>query len=293
MNFVMQSKMLPNSDSSGRKVLLATQLGHSVEVREALEKLDQRLLRGPVTLLGPLAPDAALRGMYQGRGALEGDPAEFRAATRTVVVPLTGLPRLIRQDWKDSGHDILDLTLPSVKRAQSSLRLLSLEGCRPMVLGHQGDLESWAIAGEAEGAMVIDDADQAASLSFAPKFGLVCQTRFTRRRAVAITEALRQRHPDSTLDFLDTTTPAMLERERSVEAFSRRVGAVVVAGDAEESSVCAVIETARRLGLQAIAVGAADAPDLREIGGELPVALVSGDFCPDHRIHEIARKLAG
>ncbi|MCW1887471.1 hypothetical protein OKA04_22235 [Luteolibacter flavescens] len=265
--------------------------GHGTETRDALARLDARLRRGPVTVLGPLAPDAALCELYRRRGALEGDPQEYRAPTHTVVVPLGGLPKETRKQWKENGHDLLDLTLPSVRRAQTSLNLLTLEHCKPLVAGYRGDAESLAIAGEAKGATVVEDAEQAGLLPFAPKFGIVCQTRMTRRHATVMVEALRQRHPDSRLVFLDTTSLAMLERERSVEALSRWAESIIVAGEAGEASVRALIETARRLGLPARAVADAGALEPRDFAGIRRIGITAGEFSPDAVIEAISARL--
>src|SRR5262245_21784384 len=81
--------------------------GHGPETRAALAKLDQRLRRGAVTMLGPLAPDAALCELYRRRGVLEGSATEYRAPTHTVVVPLTGLPKSCLRKWKEHGHEVL------------------------------------------------------------------------------------------------------------------------------------------------------------------------------------------
>lgn len=266
-------------------------LGHGAEVRAALARLEARLKRGPVTILGPLGPDPALCESYRRQGVLEGTPAEYRAPTHTVVVPMSGLPKACRRKWKESGHDLLDLTLPAVKRAQTSLNLLALEHCKPVVIGLRDEAESAAIAGEAPGAAVVEDADQAAALPFAPKFGIVCQTTFSARHARAVAEAIRLRHPDSRMVFLDTTAPAMLDRERSVEGLSRWAETIIVAGEEGESSVRALIETSRRLGLPARAVPDAGALGPGEFAGVGRIGLTAGEFSPDGVLDAIAARL--
>jgi 4-hydroxy-3-methylbut-2-enyl diphosphate reductase len=284
----MTHTALPAMRLQLRRAMVA---GHGSETREALARLETRLKRGPVTVLGPLAPDVALCELFRRRGALEGDPLEFRSPTHTVVVPLCGLPRETRKRWKESGHELFDLTLPSVRRAQTSLNLLTLEHSKPLVAGFRDDAESAAIAGEAKGSTVVEDAEEASLLPFAPKFGIVCQTRISRRHASLIAEALRLRHPDSRMAFLDTTSLAMLERERSVEGLSRWAESIIVAGDAKEASVRALIETARRLGLPATAVADAGALDPREFSGIGRIGLTAGEFSPDAVIEAIAARL--
>ena len=282
----MQANLLPSL-----QVRFALAKGHGDETRKALAKLDLRLKRGPVTILGALAPDAALCETYRRRGMLEGSPTEYRAPTHTVVVPLTGLPKACIRRWRENGHDLLDLTLPAIRRAQTALGLLSLEHCSPIIIGHHDDPEALAIAGETLGCKVLEDADQAAALPFAPKFGLVCQTTISKRRAHAVAEALRLRHPDSRIVFLDTTSPAMTERERSVDGLSRWADSIIVAGERNDSSVRALIEAARRLGLAAHPVPNAGALDLRDFAGFHRIGITAGEFSPDAVADGIAARL--
>lgn len=269
----------------------AMALGHGAETRAALARLDSLLKRGTATVLGPLAPDPALCELYRRRGALEGSPDDARAPTRVVVVPLTGLPKAVVRRWKSSGHELLDLTLPAVRRAQTSLGLLALEHAKPLVCGFHDDAESASISGEVAGAAVLEDADEAALLPFAPKFGIVCQTLISRRRAAVVAEALRQRHPDSRMVFLDTTSPAMLERERSVEALSRWAEVILIAGEATEASVRALVEASRRLGLPVFPVADAGALDRSVLAGASRIGLTAGEFSPDLVVEAIAARL--
>jgi 4-hydroxy-3-methylbut-2-enyl diphosphate reductase IspH len=128
---------------------------------------------------------------------------------------------------------------------------------------------------------VVEDADEAALIPFAPKFGMVCQTGISRRRAGLVAEALRQRHPDSRMVFLDTTSPALLERERSVEALSRWAEVILVAGEAGEASVRALVDASRRLGLPAFPVADAGALDRGLLAGAGRIGLTAGEFSPD------------
>ena len=138
---------------------------------------------------------------------------------------------------------------------------------------------------------MVEDAEEASLLPFAPKFGIVCQTRITRRHATVMAEALRLRHADSRMVFLDTTSLAMLERERSVEALSRWAESIIVAGDAKEASVRALIETARRLGLPAKAVADAGALEPRDYAGVGRIGLTAGEFSPDAVVEAITARL--
>ena len=91
--------------------------------------------------------------------------------------------------------------------------------------------------------------------------------------------------------FLDTTTPAMLERERSVEGLSRWAEAIIVAGEAGESSVRALLDASRRLGLPAHAVADAGLLDPKEFAGIGRIGLTAGEFSPDAVLDAIEGRL--
>lgn len=273
------------------EVKLAPVRGMGAELRAALTLLESRLARGPLTILGPLGPNARLREKFRVLGLRETDPEGLHAGTRTVVVPPGGVPRSLRDRWRQAGYELLDLTLPAVRRAATSLGLLAMEGCRPVVAGTPGEAETLTLAADLRGAAVAGDADEAARLAFSPKFGVVAQPGFSPRRARLIAEALRQRHRDAAITFLETTAIAMLERERSLETLSRWADLVVVAGGTQDASVRALLEAARRLGLAGANATAPEELELGKLRDFRRIVVTAGEFTPDEAIAAIAAAL--
>ncbi|MDB6078484.1 MAG: putative hydroxymethylbutenyl pyrophosphate reductase, partial [Akkermansiaceae bacterium] len=265
---------------SAPSIRVAPNIGHGPGLRAALAQLELRLQRGALTIAGPLGPNEALCEHYRKLGLREADPWTFRAATRIVVVPPRGLAKSVKQGWKDAGHELLDLTLPEVRRAQTSLQLLAAEGCRPVVAGLADDPEALAIAGDLKGFAIAGDADEAARLAFSPKFGVVAQPGFSPRRARMIAEALKQRHRDARVTFLDTTAPGMAERERCVEGLSRWADFVMVIGEGSDASARALIESAQRLGLPSALIHEPDQLEASGVSGCRRVLVTAGEYTP-------------
>ena len=139
----------------------------SQETRDAWNQLVRRLSGGPMTLLGAPGQNRVLLDRACRAGALEGSLDDSSAPTRQVVIPLTGATPAQRKRWKDGGYELVDLTLPTIRRAHVTLNLLKTEGCRLVLVGHPGDPEGLAIAGYAPlgaGGDSVDEAiDRAAS----------------------------------------------------------------------------------------------------------------------------------
>jgi len=265
----------------------------SQEARDAWTLLVRRLNEGPLTLLGVPGPNRVLLDRARRAGALEGAIDDASAPTARVVVPMTGATPSQRRSWERRGHELIDLTLPSVRRAHVTLGLLAAEGCRLVIAGHAGDAECRSIAGDRPGVALLEDADQAAALPFAPKTGMVMQTGISGRRATAIGEALRFRFRDSPVQALDTRSPALVACERALAAFGGWAELVLIVADPADASGRALYETARWLGLSAQRVGGPEALAGLDLSGLRRIGLSAGLYTTDEQIAAVEAVLAG
>lgn len=275
------------------RVEIAPAAGMGAELRTVLRFLEERLRWGALSVAGPLGPDVGLCERFRELGLREVDADVFWAATRAVVVPPQGMPHVWKEKWRRSGHELIDLSLPSVRRAQAALGVLAAEGCRPVVVGPKGCPGVRALALEHPAAAVVENADDAARLAFSPRFGVVAPPDFPMRRARLAAEALRQRHRDSRVTFLETAAPETLERERSLETLSRRADLVVVLGSAHDASAAGLVGTTRRLGLPVVVAGSPDDPELGSAAGFRRILLTAGAFVPDESLCRCRRLLEG
>lgn len=270
-----------------REICRAAVLGMSQEARDAEERLLRRLESGPVTLLGAPGPHRALLDRARRRGALEGHAEDEIAPTRTLAVPMSGIAPVRRRAWTAAGHELLDLSLPAVKRLHAMVMLMRAESRRIVVAGFRDDPECQALAGA--GVTVVEDADGAASLPFSPRRALLAQTTIGERRLATIELALRLRHPDSDLTVTDTRCAALRRRERAVVELARRCDLVLVLADAADRSGQAVYEAARCAGVAAARVS--DPERLPELGAAGRIGIAAGCFTPAPEIDALEDRL--
>lgn len=227
---------------------LAAGFGMSQEVRDAFGSLLARLDSGPVTLLGDPAPDRTLVDRARRHGALE--VADGVHPGPVVAIPMTGIPWRARLSLQSAGHELIDLTLPSIRRTRAMMKMMSLERRRILVVGHRDDAECRMLS--QEGAIILGTVDDAMSLPFAPSFGILCQSHVGGERLKSVATALKRRHPDSSQVLLDTRDPALVEREKKVSAAARTAEGVVILADPADPSGRALYEAARLAGVPAI-----------------------------------------
>jgi len=192
-----------------------------------------------------------------------------------------------KRRWKEDGWRIVDTRSAHVRRAQVTLGLLKLEGAQTLVIGRHYDPETQALAADYPGTIVLEDTTDIARLRYAPAFGAVCQTTLSPRRVAWLSQQLRMRYRDARLSFLDTLSPGMSARERSLEALCDWCDGVLVAGDPGEASVEALLETARRCGKTAAAED-----DFHALQGCRRIAITAGAFVLPERVAEAANRLS-
>jgi 4-hydroxy-3-methylbut-2-enyl diphosphate reductase len=271
-----------------RKICRAAVLGMSQEARDATSLLERRLGAGPLMLLGAPGPHRALLDRARRHGALEGNPEDATSPTTRVVIPMDGISPGQRREWKAGGYELIDLTLPAVKRLHAMKALLRSEGRRIVVAGFRDDPECQALAGE--GVTIVEDVDGVARLPFAPRTALLSQTTLGHRRFTAIEAALRRRHPDSQVVAMDTRCPALLRREKALVPLARHCELIIVLAAAADRSGQALYEAARCLGVPALRIH--DPAATPGFGDARRIGLTAGLHTPMDEVDAFARRFA-
>ncbi len=255
------------------EVRLAPVLGMDAEAKQALALLEREARMGPVAVPGIFMPDAGVRAKLRRLGVIEeADESDF-SRVKSVVLPFGGVPMRDKRRWQESGWKIVDTRSQQVRRAQVALGLLRMEGAQTLIIGRHDDAETQALASDYPGTIVLEDTTDIARMRYAPAFGAVCQTTLSPRRVAWLSQQLRLRYRDAKLSFLDTVAPAMAQRERALEALCGWCDGVMVLGDRGESTVEALLETAKRLGKPA-----ALQEDAAELNGCRRLAVTAGGF---------------
>ncbi|GAA5479858.1 hypothetical protein [Haloferula helveola] len=275
------------------ELLRAAVLGMSQEARDAGLQVDRRLGSGPLTMLGAPGPHRALLDRARRHGALEGDLNDASAPTRRVMVPMTGASAEQRQGWRAKGHELVDLTLPSVRRLHAMKSLLASELRHLVLVGFRGDPECEALVGGNERVTVVENADEVVRLPFSPRFGLLCQTSVASRRFATVAAALRMRHPDSDVQALDTRSPAMIRREDAMADLTRRCDAVLVLADLADLSGTTLYEVARCHGKPAARIGSPDTAIPLDLTEYRRIGLTAGVHTPDAELEALEARLRG
>lgn len=272
---------------------VAPSLGMDDDARAALATLIGLARLHKLCVAGRFMPDAGVSANLQSVGVIESEHAGDFFRFDRVVLPYSGTAVSQRRLWQSAGHVLVDLTSPRVKRTQAAMGLLKMEGAQTLVIGGHEDFETRALLGHQPSAQVIEDTTDTARLAFSPFFGVVCQTNQSPRRVAWLVQQLRHRYKDARVSFLDTNSPAMLAREKSLEKQLVNCDLVVIVGEPGESSCKALAETALRRGKQSIIVVSPKELKSSMTEGHRTIAFTAGAFALDETVRAVAAKLVG
>ena len=240
-------------------IQLAQHHGMCFGVRDALRATHDAAKAAPVTILGQLVHnpvvEAHLRTLGVQRGELTDKP---RAATHDVIITAHGAADRQREALHEAGHRITDTTCPLVRKAHEALRVLVEGGYFPVVIGQATHVEVRGLTGDFPQAVVVLSEDDIAFIPFHAKFGIISQTTQPVARALTLVDALKRRHPQAEVRFVDTICHPTKQRQSALEKLCADCDTIVVIGGRNSNNTRQLVETATRLGSIAHQVERAD-----------------------------------
>jgi 4-hydroxy-3-methylbut-2-enyl diphosphate reductase IspH len=236
----------------------------------------------------PLSPNPLLQRSLEEEGLCD-HPQDLRSDS-VIVIPPFGAPLSYRKEWKMQNRTVLDLSTPEVRRAQSTLALLKLEGAELLVIGRKSDPEVQAHLIDHPRARVIENAEDAVRIPFAPAFNLICQTSHCPHLARHLTSVIQGRHRDSRVSFLDTSsTQENLRRAALTQLVQRprRPDLVLVFGYSHSAEMLLHAACEHRLQAQRISHG--NLPT--NLQNHARIALIASDDITPHECSTIIHEL--
>jgi len=247
---------------------------------------------------GPLIHNPQAVAELEKAGVSVLDPAEFengslddKAANSIVVIRAHGAPPEAFAHLARLGAKIVDATCPRVLKSQKKARELLDKGYSVAIAGDRSHGEVAGILGYAPGAIVVENAEEAAALAASwstRPVALIAQTTIKKSEYDAI-----MREFESTCGSLltvETLCPATADRQEALAELAGQVEALIVVGGKNSANTQRLLMAAKESGKPAWH---------RETAGELPgeifgfrkIGLSAGASTPDSMVDEVERLL--
>lgn len=296
-------KKKPMVYSCAMIVVRARVLGMCMGVRRAEALARQAAEEGKlagknVYTYGPLIHNPQAVAELEKAGVSVLDPLEFengslddKAANSIVVMRAHGAPPEAFAHLARIGAKIVDATCPRVLKSQKKARELLDKGYAVAIAGDRSHGEVAGILGYAPGAIVVENAEEAAALaaSWADRpVALIAQTTIKKSEYDAIVREFENAR-GSLLTF-ETLCPATADRQEALAELAGQVDALIVVGGRNSANTQRLLMAAKEKGRPAWHIETArELPE--EVFGFGKVGLSAGASTPDSMVDEVERLL--
>lgn len=271
---------------------LARHQGMCFGVRDALRTTHQAASHSTVTVLGQLvhnpAVDAHLAQLGVRKALLE-HPGS--ATTQQVVITAHGAAEAEKRPWRQAGHEIVDTTCPLVNKAHEALATLVREGYHPVVIGQRQHAEVRGLVGDHPQATVILTPDQADKVPRHARLGLVSQTTQPLDHALEVVQAVKNRHPESEVRFMDTVCRPTKQRQAALQELTEVCQLILVIGGRNSNNTRQLAAKARALGVPAIQIESAEELEAGWFRGLRHIGITAGTSTLDETVRQVMDRL--
>jgi 4-hydroxy-3-methylbut-2-en-1-yl diphosphate reductase len=268
------------------KVIRAEHLGMCFGVKDAIALALKTAKREPLTILGDLVHNETVLAELRGRGiSIEQSPGAV--GTQTVMITAHGASDRKIGEVRSRGLSVLEATCPLVHSAHRSLARLVREGFHLIIIGKRDHVEVLGLTEDLREFDVVLSEEDVANLRHRPQFGIISQTTQPIEKVRRLVQLIRERFPESQVQFVDTVCQPTKQRQNAAMELARQCDVVVVIGGANSNNTRELVATCSRFCRRVHHVQTAG--DLQEewFGGVDTVGITAGTSTPDGLIQKV------
>jgi len=280
--FVSQSESICVALAPPRsvRILRAKHLGMCFGVRNAIALARKEAAAGPLTVLGDLVHNETVLAGLRRRGVVIARDAAA-VATPTVMITAHGASQRAMQQVRERGLRVLEATCPLVRHAHRCVRELVAAGYHPVIVGHRDHVEVRGIIEDLDEFDMVLTPEDVAQLTARAGFGVVAQTTQLIEKVRWLVALIRQRFPQSDVQFADTVCQPTKLRQAAAVEMARQSDVVIVIGGAQSNNTRELVATCRRFCEQVHHVQTSDDLQAEWFADVATVGITAGTSTPD------------
>lgn len=272
------------------KIIKAEHLGMCFGVRDAIALAEAAAKNAPLTILGELAHNPAVVERLRGQGvSTETDPG--RVATRVAMITAHGASESRISAARAQGLELLEGTCPLVHNAHRAVARLVAEGCHPVIIGKRDHVEVRGLTEDLGEFSVVESEEDLASIPRRPRIGVASQTTQPIDRVLTLLELIRERFPESEVQFADTVCQPTKQRQQAAQRLAAESDVVIVIGGKNSNNTRELARTCAKFGARVHQVQGPE--DLRPdwLAGARTVGVTAGTSTPDDVVEAVESAL--
>ncbi|HXB59903.1 MAG TPA: 4-hydroxy-3-methylbut-2-enyl diphosphate reductase, partial [Candidatus Acidoferrales bacterium] len=259
-------------------------------VKDAIALALETAKREPLTILGDLVHNETVLAELRGRGINITQSPEA-VSTQTVMITAHGASEQKLGETRNRGLNVVEATCPLVHSAHRSLARLVREGFHPVIIGKRGHAEVLGLTEDLKEFDVVLSDEDVMDLRERSRFGVVSQTTQPIEKVRHLVQLIRERFPDSQVQFVDTVCQPTKQRQNAAMELARQCDVVIVIGGAQSNNTHELVNTCSLFCRRVHHVQTA--ADLRPewFGDADTVGITAGTSTPDRIIDEVQEQL--
>ena len=261
------------------------------EVRDAIHLALNSPFRTDLTILGELVHNTEVLRRLRDAGIRSVPAVDAPVETAHVMITAHGAARVVVDDLRARGLQVVEATCPLVAHAHRRLHRLVAQGYFPVVIGNPRHVEVLGLVGDLDEYEVIASKEEITRLAGRPRLGVVSQTTQPIDFVLDMVDQIRAAFPEAEVRFIDTVCQPTKERQTAARRLAARCPVVIVIGGRNSNNTRQLVHTCEAEGARAYQVETA--ADLRPewLLGVDTVGLTAGTSTPDEVIEEVHRAL--
>jgi len=272
------------------EIFLADKAGFCFGVKRAINTAFATAGNGKVYCLGPLIhnPQEVDRLRQAGVQTVE----DFLSLNPgdCLIIRSHGVPPLVLAQARDKGLKIIDLTCPSVGKAQRDAELLQKEGYQVVVIGEKQHPEVQSILGYAgDDAVAVETAEDVEGMKFQNRLGVVAQTTQSYSNFSEI--VLKLLSLSKELKVFNTICHSTKERQDAARALAGQVDVMLVVGGRNSANTTRLVSVCQQEGKPTYHIEVADEIRPEWLKGATKVGVTAGASTPDWVVEGVMKKL--
>ena len=272
------------------KIKLAESCGFCYGVKRAV-KMAMDAADGENTsyTLGPIIHNPQVVGRLADKGVDAVDTLED-IPEGTVIIRSHGVGPEVYEEAKARELDIVDATCPHVLQAQRDAKSVVDEGTALVIMGEKKHPEVLSINLWARNlGMIVETEEDAESIPFVEKMGVVVQTTFSQFKFQSILNILEKKTDD--LKVFKTICSATQERQSAAVELAKEVDLMIVVGGKNSGNTRRLAEVCRDEGCTVYHIETSAEIQPAWLKGVETVGVTAGASTPDWIIKEVIESM--